>query len=105
MGAPWGPRAARPGEASIRNVGHGQLWLFLLGEIYAALAAFGIYCVSHMLAYFTEWVTASFPVRADGPDLFLSTLLSWIGAVGSVVGFTVITLYQLRVLIRRSGQL
>lgn len=75
--------------------------MFVRHEIYTALACFTVFLATHMLAYLAEVVTGRFPLHDEGPHAFATLALAWVASIGTVVAFTVITIYQLYVLTRR----
>ena len=100
-----GPPDPRDKQRSGSAFDYRPLAFFVLHEGYAAGACFAVFSITHLLAYFAESLAARWPVRDDGPLVFMSVCLSWIGSVGVVVAFSIITLYQLGLLVRQLGRI
>lgn len=80
---------------------HRPLSTFMLNETYAVVTSFVVFCASHVVAYLSEGLDGRFPVHHDGPLVFLLLSFSWVGALGAVIAFAIVTLSGLLVLARK----
>jgi hypothetical protein len=74
---------------------------FLVSEFYATLASAVVYCFARFIAFVIQLVDDRFPLRDNGPLSFLELIMGWGGALATTAVFTVITLYQLLILLKR----
>jgi hypothetical protein len=74
---------------------------FIFSEAWAALAAIASYGLFRLGAFATQWITELMPLHDPLPALFLENTLSWGAAISSAATFSIVSLYQLIVLVKR----
>jgi hypothetical protein len=75
---------------------------FIVSELWTAAAAMTVYTLSHCVAFGVQYFNQLLVLKDnDSPGLFLVAVLGWGAAISSVATFTVISIYQISVLIKR----